>query len=226
MAMLAGRRLQLAFQQALQLKADSSYPLALATSNAAYSQWSSFSASTLGFIPAQPDTTSSLWPAFLKTRYNSLGALNTAYRAKYASFAEVPFPSELPRLTQPLTDWYEFQGILLVQASAHQFTVYLPLSVGDAQSMTAQRSKLSLAQRVIDLEKPAHTTYDMQFYWAFFRLGGARLGFDSLLDAGSRATQLFQPLLVGDSYIGSGYLSREIPGDARSRPFLKQGDFA
>jgi len=87
--------------------------------------------------------------------------------------------------------------------------------------LAKEKSKLSLAQRVVDLERPAHTTYELKFYWAFFRVGEARLGTDSVLDQGSRATQLLQPILLGDSYIGNGYLAREVPGDPRSRPILK-----
>jgi phage tail-like protein len=214
------------YQQALQLPVGSVYPVFLASSDPNYVPWSSFSTTSIGFVPSQPDAASDTWTTFLKSRYTGIAALNTAYRTSYTDFSQVLFPSLLPIWPQPLKDWYQFQGILLVQSSAHQFTVYLPLSSGDAQSITAQQGKLSLAQRVIDLEKPAHTTYDLQFYWAFFRVGAARLGTDSLLDAGSRALQLLQPLLLGDSYIGAGYLAREIPGDPRSRPFLKQGDFA
>jgi phage tail-like protein len=209
------------YQQAMQLPAGTVYPVYLAASDPSYNQWSAFSTANLGLAPAQPDPASDLWTTFLKSRYNGIAALNTAYRSTFSSFDAVPFPTQLPRWPQPLADWYQFQGILLVQASAHQFTVYLPLSPGDAQSTTAQKSKLSLAQRVVDLEKPAHTTYDLKFYWAFFRVGEARLGTDSVLDQGSRATQLLQPILLGDSYIGNGYLAREVPGDPRSRPFLK-----
>jgi phage tail-like protein len=212
------------YQQALQLPVGTVYPVYLPSSDPQYSQWTSFSTTALGLVPSQPGGTSDLWTTFLKTRYSTIGILNMAYRSTYASFDAVPFPAELPRWPQPLTDWYQFQGILLVQSAAHQFTIFLPLSPGDAQSTTAQRSKLNLAQRVVDLEKPAHTTYELKFYWAFFRVGEARLGADSVLDQGSRASQLLQPLVLGDSYIGSGYLSRELPGDPRHRPFLKQGD--
>jgi hypothetical protein len=120
-----------------------------------------------------------------------------------------------------LADWYQFQGALLIDATAHQFTVYLPLAPGDAQSTTTQRSKLSLARRVIDLEKPAHTAYDIKFYWAFFRVGDARLAQDTVLDQGSRALQLLLPAVLGDTYTGSAYLSSELPGEPRHRPFLK-----
>jgi phage tail-like protein len=199
--------------------AGATYPIFLAPSDPQFNQWSAFSRTNLGLVPGQPDPSSDLWATFLRTRYGSMSVLNTAYRSTNSAFAHVPFPTELPRLSQPLWDWYQFQAVLLVQSAAHQFSVYLPMVPGDAQNVNAHRSKLNLAQRVIDLEKPAHTTYEIKFYWAFFRLGEARLGQDSILDHGSRAPQLLQPALLGDTYLGSVYLTQQPPG----RPFLKQG---
>ena len=195
------------------------YPIYLPASDAGFGAWSAFSMANLGLVPGRPDSqTSELWITFLRTRYGSVGELSTVYRTTYASFADVPFPSELPRQSQALWDWYQFQGVLLIQAAAHQFTVFLPMPLGDAQNVNAHRSRMNLAQRVIDLEKPAHTTYEIKFYWAFFRLGEARLGEDSVLDYGSRAPQLLQPVLLGDTYVGSVYLTQRPP----ARPWFRQ----
>ena len=206
----------------LQLPAGTAYPIAVASTDAQFAAWTAFSLATLGFVPARPDAASNLWAIFLGTRYGVVSALNAVYQSKYLSFFDVPFPSALPRQAQPLLDWYQFQGILLVAAAAHRFTVYLPLAPGDAQSTDAQRATADLARRVIELEKPAHTVYDIQFYWAFFRVGGARLGEDTVLDQGSRAAQVMLPAVLGDTYTGSTYLSCELPGEPRPRPFLKQ----
>jgi hypothetical protein len=208
------------YQQALKLTTDKQYPLAMATTDPLYSQWSNFSLSTIGVVPSQPDMGSDLWSTFLRTRYGVINALNAAYRSTYTGFENVPFPSALPRQPQPLLDWYQFQGMLLVQAAAHQFTVFLPMPLSDAQDTQAHRAKYDLARRVVALEKPAHTTFEIKFYWAFFRLGEARLGKDSVLDHGSRAPELMRPVVLGDSYAGSGYLSREQPCQPRERQFL------
>jgi len=173
----------------------------------------------LGLVPGQPDSSSALWMTFLTGRYRTITGLNSAYGTMYTDYSQVPFPSELPRASQPLWDWYQFQGILLIGSTAHQFTVFLPLNSADGQNVMAQRAKVELVQRVIDLEKPAHTSYDIKFYWAFFRLGDARLGQDSVLDSGSRAPQLMLPALVGNTYLGSTYLSRQ----PQPRPLFKQG---
>ena len=208
------------YQQSLGLASDQGYPLSLATTDPLYSQWKNFSLSTIGFVPAQPASGSDLWSTFLRSRYGVMSALNAAYRSTYVGFTDVPFPSALPRKPQPLLDWYQFQGMLLMQGSAHQFTVYLPMPIADAQNTEAHRAKYDLARRVVALEKPAHTMFEIKFYWAFFRVGEVRLGEDSVLDHGSRAPELMRPVMLGDSYAGSGYLSREQPCQPRERQFL------
>jgi phage tail-like protein len=209
------------YRNALNLPSDKQYPISLSATDPLYPQWNSFSRSTLGFLPAQPESGSGLWSTFLRSRYGVLSALNAAYRSAYTAFENVPFPSTLPRQPQPLLDWYQFQGMLLIQATAHQFTVYLPMPLADAQNTQAHRSRYDLARRVVALEKPAHTTFEIKFYWAFFRVGEARLGADSVLDHGSRAPELMRPVVLGNSYAGSGYLSREQPCQPRERQFLR-----
>jgi phage tail-like protein len=208
------------YQQSLGLALDQAYPISIAPTDPLYSQWKNFSLSTMGFVPAQPAGGSDLWSIFLRSRYGVMSALNAAYRSTYVGFTDVPLPTALPRKPQPLLDWYQFQGMLLMQGSAHQFTVYLPMPIADAQNTEAHRAKSDLARRVVALEKPAHTMFEIKFYWAFFRVGEARLGEDSVLDHGSRAPELMRPVVLGDSYAGSGYLSRQQPCQPREREFL------
>jgi Beta-galactosidase len=193
------------------------YPILLSAGDPLYKTWSAFSMANIGLVPAQPD--SSLWITFLRGRYRSITDLNNAYGTAYSDFGQMPFPDQLPQRPLPLWDWYQFQGILVIDAAAHQFTIFLPMSAADAQDVMAQQGKLDLVRRVVNLEKPAHTSYNIKFFWAFFRLGDARLGQDSVLDSGSRAPQLMLPAQIGDTYLGSTYLSRQ----PQPRPFLKQG---
>ena len=58
-------------------------------------------------------------------------------------------------------------------------------------------------RRVVELEKPAHTSFDIQPYWALFRVGQARVGLDSALSEGSRSEALWTWLRVGSAQIGA-----------------------
>ena len=78
---------------------------------------------------------------------------------------------------------------LAMVRSAHRFSVLLPLDSVESDP-SEQSTWLGLATRIVELEKPAHTTFDVRFYWAFNRIGEARLGLDTQLGAGSRAPEL------------------------------------
>jgi hypothetical protein len=73
---------------------------------------------------------------------------------------------------------------------------------------------------VVELEKPAHTVFDVRFYWAMFRIGEARLGADTLLDLGGRSPELLPALRLGRGYLAEGYLAPLPPGDATDRWIL------
>ncbi|HEX8407353.1 MAG TPA: phage tail protein [Thermoanaerobaculia bacterium] len=91
--------------------------------------------------------------------------------------------------------------------SAHRFSVFLPLPPG---STDAPR-RIDVARRVLELEKPAHAQFSVDFYWTWFRLGEARLGEDSVVDLGSRSPSLIAPYVVGGTRIGAGYLATHTP---------------
>jgi phage tail-like protein len=182
--------------------------------------WRAFCQSALGFVPSTSPADAGRWQDFLARRYRRVSALNQAYQASYATFADVPLPQGLPADGAPLLDWYQFQAIVLpTAASAHRFTVLLPAPPSDPDGSLRQQ-RLALTCRVIELEKPAHTVYDVQFYWAYFRVGAVRLGGDSIIDRGSRAPELLPPLVLGQGYLAGSYLAPGFPQDVRERPVL------
>jgi hypothetical protein len=186
--------------------------------------WRSFSRSALGFIPSSdPNQDQTVWQNFLSNRYRTINTLNTAYGLlvsdQYASFDQIPLPASLPSDGAQLIDWYEFEGTILpMQRTAHHFTVLLPAS---SQLSDQQRQeRLAVAERVINLEKPAHTTFQLKFYWAMFRVGEARLGEDTLIDIGSRAPDLMPAFVLGRDYLSRGYLAPGHPQNVDDRMVL------
>ena len=56
--------------------------------------------------------------------------------------------------------------------------------------------------------------FDVKFYWAMFRVGAARLNYDTVLDTGSRAPELLSPAVLGQGYLAESYLTdnRDLSG--------------
>ncbi|MDQ5835939.1 MAG: hypothetical protein M3379_04075 [Acidobacteriota bacterium] len=90
-------------------------------------------------------------------------------------------------------------------AYAHQFSVLVP------EELTSEEE--AMVARVAELEKPAHTQFDVRRYWDFFRVGLARLGVDTALGAEGS----FAETLLGQSYLAEGYLYPPHPFDVAER---------
>jgi phage tail-like protein len=181
------------------------------TSNPAL--WVQFAQRELGFTPSTDTSDTPLWQSFLARRYRFINALNDSYHlsgeARHTSFSQLLLPSDLPPDGAPLHDWYQFQSIVIPShRTAHRFTVLLPMTASDPAQ---QRERLDLARRVIELEKPAHTTYDVKFYWAMFRVGAVRLGYDTLIGQGGRSPELMTPMILGQGHLVESYLAPAAP---------------
>ena len=92
-----------------------------------------------------------------------------------------------------------------IAQSAHRFSVLIPESLSPEEE--------SMVHRIVELEKPAHTLFDVRRYWDYFRVGEARLGIDTVLGEGSR----WLPFLLGRDDLGAGYLAPAHPYDVPDR---------
>ncbi len=97
-----------------------------------------------------------------------------------------------------------------IAAAAHRFGVLVP--------ETLPADVLTMVSRIVDLEKPAHTAYEVRRYWDYFRVGEAQLGIDTVLgeDAG------FVPIMLGRDALSSSYLDYPPPMNARDRAVLNR----
>lgn len=169
------------------------------------------------FVTYNPGRERQLWQDFLARRYRSVHVLNTAWNTGWSSFAVVSLPDTVT--SEPgLTDWSEFEGIVLaMHAAAHRFTVMLPIPMHMRGDTPAQRRRMAVARMVLDLEKPAHTVFDMRFFWSMFRVGEARLGDDTLIGQGSRSPELMAPMVLGQGYLAESFLAAAPGRDAPAR---------
>jgi phage tail-like protein len=155
---------------------------------------------------ASEDHTRATWTAHLGRTYGSVTALNRALGTAFERLDAVPL------LTAFTADWTLFQeAVFPVQQHAHDFAVFLPLPPGSGEGPR----RVAVATRVLQLEKPAHTTFSVDTYWTWFRLGEARLGENTVVDLGSRSPSLVSPYAINQTRIGASFL---VPDSARIGP--------
>jgi phage tail-like protein len=104
--------------------------------------------------------------------------------------------------------------------AAHRFTVFLPVPVDRSGTDEEMQAARAWAARVVDGEKPAHTVFDVQFYWAAFRVGAAAVGADTRIDRGSRFVPPRPGAVLGQAYLAEGVLAARPPQDATDRTIL------
>jgi hypothetical protein len=164
------------------------------------------------------------WREFLSRRYTSISAFNSVHGTTHREFDQIAWPQALPSGVLPLRDWYEFSGIVLAaRGSAHRFTVLLPAVRGGTFADAGEIRRKEIAERVVEIEKPAHTTFDVKYYWSQFRIGFARLGSDTALEYGSDDQRLLRPAVVEESYVGEAYLATRNLPRMRERQILNEG---
>jgi phage tail-like protein len=179
--------------------------------------WSRFSQAELGFVPVAGGEAA--WRGFLRARYRRFDSLQGAHSlgADVTSFDDVPLPQALPPDGAALQDWYQFQAVVLpMHRAAHAFTVLLPVPAGESGSFDHE-ARRALATRIVSIQRPAHTVFDVRFYWSAFRVGEARLQLDTVIDLGSRSPALLSPLVLGREHLGESLLGGD-PAPSLTQP--------
>ena len=188
--------------------------------------WETFLRAGLGFTytPVGPEDLQD-YRLSLARLYGQIHVLNDAYERtgsnRYTGFDNIPLPARLPDHPRELEDWIEFVSIVVpTLRNAHRFSVLIPTTTGVQSQGSALAERV---RQVVELEKPAHTTFDIKEFWALFRVGEARLGLDTLIDQGSRLAPLIlssSPTASMGSYLSQGYLNYSHPWQEKSRSVL------
>ncbi|MBZ5569166.1 MAG: beta-galactosidase [Acidobacteriia bacterium] len=179
--------------------------------------WRRFLREALGFTyAAVTNADLRAYRDFLGRQYAHIGDLNNTYglagTAALADFDQVQLPGTLPAGGRKLRDWIQFVSVVLPTArNAHRFTVLVPVTPSDDPQ--TQLTKLGIAERIAEIEKPAHTDFDTRLYWGMFRVGEARVGLDTLLGQGSRSVAI----VLGRDYLAGGHLAWVEPWNLSDR---------
>ncbi|MCW5665812.1 MAG: hypothetical protein KIT35_18435 [Piscinibacter sp.] len=143
------------------------------------------------------------WQGFVARRHLRPATMAARTGWHWPEFALLPPPTVLPATSAGLADWATFELLLEPMAArAHAFSVLLPIAGPQADADELAR-RVDLAARIVRLEKPAHTRFDVRPYWALLRIGQARCGLDTLLGLGSRTPGLAPPLVLGAGHVGA-----------------------
>jgi hypothetical protein len=197
-------------------------PLAQPRDRDAAQEWRTKARTILGFVPAIAGADVRQWRRFLASRYHGIASFNEVYGKSglppVTSFDQVQLPAQLPPDGAPLLDWYEFETrTLAISSRAHRFLVLLPVDPETQADTRDHQRNLEIARRVTNIEKPAHTVFDVRFYWAMFRVGEVRLGRETVL---ARRVGLMTPFVLNRSHLAESYLAPSHPQNAGDRALV------
>ena len=192
------------------------FPPVLPRELPAANDWKFFLKNWLGFMYAEVSTNhQDTFRNFLKKRYRKIQELNDKYHLKLNSFEEVLLPSVLPEDETVLSDWIQFVSTVLpIRMNAHRFIVLVPQKPDDSDDDIDKR--IEKVRRIVAIEKPAHTVFDIKPYFSLLRVGEARLGIDTELGRSCR----FTTLSIGKTRLAEGALASYRPADMQARVYV------
>ena len=170
-------------------------------------RWEAFCARVLGYRPGTTAIDDARRRAFLARRHGTLARAAAAHGVAPEVVGD--WPRELPEGAGALRDWHDGGAVVLAAARhSHRFRVLLPVRQGERPDDAAVVERRAIAERVLALQKPAHTVASVALYWSAFRIGYARLGFDS--------TPLDRLPFHHDAVLGSRGLGEAVLGGPRT----------
>lgn len=185
--------------------------------------WLHFTRDFIGFTyPQVTDDDEWRFQDYCQRRYRQIEKFNAAHGLlgdfERSSFDDIALPKDFPNNKQALSDWIEFVSLALpIAQQAHTFTVLLPTVLGDLPSeLELQRARV---EEIVAREKPAHTLFDVKYFWAMFQVGSARLGIDTNIGDGGR----FVALVLGENFLGQSFLSESHPWSVVDRSIVGRG---
>lgn len=179
--------------------------------------WLAFTAGPIGFTYASVTAADrQAWQDFLQHRYQRIARLAAAHQlvgaARPASFANIALPMALPESGPALSDWISFVSTAVpYRNAAHRFSVLVPNAPNE--SLPDRRARIDHVTSIVEREKPAHTAFDVQPFWALFQVGSARLGLDTTLGSGAR----FTAIELGQTALSEGFIGYGHPYAVRDR---------
>lgn len=200
--------------------ADIKFPPTLPSTTATARDWHTFTQHHLGFSYAPVSIADTeRYQIFLRSRYQQIARLNAHHgligSAQHTSFSSITLPTQFPNNTTSFRDWMDFVSLALpIDQQAHRFSVLLPTTLGELPA--AMESRRARVEQIVAREKPAHTQFDVKFFWQLFQVGSARLGIDSALGESSR----FVAMVLGENFLGQSYLSASHPWSQAERSVL------
>ncbi|MFN3305123.1 MAG: hypothetical protein ACK44A_15610, partial [Roseateles sp.] len=167
------------------------------------------------------------WQDYLARRWRRIALLNAAWGTAWRGFDRIPSPLALPAGSVALTDWWRFEAqIVRALGPAHRFRIVLPLPAAAAPDFDELARRRAAVERAVERDKPAHTVAEIRFGFELFRVGEARLGHDTRLEAGLlrrpelaalTADALWPPVVLGERDLGGGQLTHPRPLPPRDR---------
>lgn len=195
------------------------FPLTQPGDSSAAAIWRRFLREELDFEYAVVDRANGddqrAWQRFLLHRHGRLERVAALYGLTATTAVALGMPETLGTAGARFDDWIRFVSAYLpAHRAAHRFTVLVPTPASlDAADLAAWFARV---QAVVRHSMPAHTAFEVQLYSGLCRVGVARLGLDTVLEKGARASAY----AIGGAVLGDARLAASYPNDLTDRRVL------